>query len=317
MIDREVTTVIDSAKCTGCGRCVEVCPAGTLAMQRGVAVVTGDRSLSCGHCAAVCPVEAIRVGAIDPATSRYASFTADPRLLPEGEFDTAQLVRLMASRRSCRRFREKPVDRAVLDDLVKIGVTAPSGTNSQRWTFTLLPDRAAVVVLGDGVARFFKKTNRLAANPLIRNGLRLLGMRALAVYYRDYHQSVAEALDEWENNRRDRLFHGAPAAIVVGSRPGGSTSREDSLLASQNILLAAYSMGLGGCLIGFAVEAMKRDPRIQRDMGIPAEERVHAVIALGHPDEFYLRPAGRKKVVQRVLVMPTGGNPAEGSDFPK
>ncbi len=131
MIDRTVTTIIDADKCTGCGLCVEVCPAGTISLQGGKAVVTGDRSLSCGHCAAVCPEEAITVRAVDPEASHYRSFTADPRWLPPGGFDTAQLVRLMASRRSCRHFQARPVERVLLEDLVRIGVTAPSGTNCQ------------------------------------------------------------------------------------------------------------------------------------------------------------------------------------------
>ena len=33
--------------------------------------------------------------------------------------------------------------RALLDDLVSAAITAPSGTNSQRWTFTILPDAVA------------------------------------------------------------------------------------------------------------------------------------------------------------------------------
>jgi nitroreductase len=76
---------------------------------------------------------------------------------------------------------------------------------------------------------------------------------------------------------------------------------EDALLATQNILLAAHAMGLGTCLIGFAVAAMERDPAIARFLGIPANEDVHAVIALGHPDETYLRIAGRKPFEMRVF----------------
>ena len=64
-------------------------------------------------------------------------------------------------------------------------------------------------------------------------------------------------------------------------------------------------MGLGSCLIGFAVAAMGRDRRIQRSIGIPEEEEVHAVIALGYPDESYCRVAGRKSVTQRVFKLGT------------
>ena len=67
------------------------------------------------------------------------------------------------------------------------------------------------------------------------------------------------------------------------------------------MLLAAHGMGLGTCLIGFAVAAMVEDIRIRRYLGIPDNERVHAVIALGYPDEIYLKVAGRKKYVRRYF----------------
>jgi len=112
---------------------------------------------------------------------------------------------------------------------------------------------------------------------------------------------VREALEEWHGSGKDRLFHGSTAAIVVGSRPGASCPAEDALLATQNILLAAHSMGLGSCLIGYAVAAMKKDPSIQRSVGIPSEEEIHAVIALGYPDDVYQRTAGRKNVTPRYF----------------
>jgi nitroreductase len=73
------------------------------------------------------------------------------------------------------------------------------------------------------------------------------------------------------------------------------------MLATQNILLAAHSMGLGSCLIGFAVEAMRNDPTIKPFIKITDKETVYAVIALGYPDEEYQGLTGRKKVVMRYF----------------
>lgn len=302
MIDRAVTTVIDREACIGCGECVRVCPSQTITMREGRAAVTGARSLGCGHCAAVCPTGAVTVGALDPEALEFNGLRLKPEWMPPGGIDAAELVRLMASRRSCRNFADRPVALAVLEDLVKIGRTAPSGTNSQRWTFTILAGRTAVMRLGAAVGGVFKRLNRLAENPLVRGALRLAGRRELADYYRDYHQSVAEGLAEWEATGRDRLFHNAPAAILVGSAPGASCPAEDALLAAGNMLLAAHALGLGSCLIGFAVSAIARDPRIKEALGIPRAEAVHAVIALGHPAEGYRRPAGRKKAVLRIIA---------------
>ena len=301
MIDRQVTTIIDPEKCIGCELCVKVCPSETISMQEGKAQVTGDRSLQCGHCVAVCPVDAVRVDAIDEKSLSFNSFDLQNNWLPYGEPDTARLVQLMASRRSCRNYTDKTVDRSVLEDLVKIGTTAPSGTNSQNWTFTVFPDRAAVNEFGQRIGAFFKNLNRTAEKRWLRNVLKLFGKSALDNYYREFYPSVKEGLKEWELYGRDRLFHGAPAIIVVASRPGGSCPMEDALLATQNILLAAHSMGLGTCLIGFAVEAMRYDSTIQQFLAIPATETVCSVIAIGYPEEKYEGLTGRKKVVMRYF----------------
>jgi len=287
--------------CNGCGLCVNVCPTGTISLFEGTAIASGDMSIFCGHCEAVCPHEAIRVTAIDEEMSEYKTFTAEKQWLPPEKFNTSLLVQLMASRRSCRNFTDQPVERDVLEDLIKIGITAPSGTNSQSWTFTILPTRKAVTTLAEHIASFFGRLNTAAERTLFRLFLKLIGKGELDAYYRGYYQKVKEALEEWHESGKDRLFHGSTAAILVGSKPGASCPAEDSLLATQNILLAAHSMGLGSCLIGYAVSAMKRDASIRRYIGIPAEEKIYAVIALGYADEVYQRVAGRKKVIPRYF----------------
>lgn len=292
---------IDPDLCNGCGVCVTVCPTGTISLTGEKAAASQEECISCGHCMAACPQEAIRVSAIDEGMYRFKTFTAENEWLPHGKYNTSSLVQLMASRRSCRSFTVKPVDSEVLEDLVKIGITAPSGTNSQLWTFTILPTRETVASLGERVGNYYRKLNATAEKTMLRLFLRLIGKGELEAYYRRYYQKVKEALEEWHKSGKDRLFHGSTAVILVGSKPGASCPVEDALLATQNILLAAHSMGLGSCLIGFAVAAIKKDPSMQQALGIPAEEEIHAVIALGYPDEVYQRPTGRKKVIPRYF----------------
>jgi nitroreductase/NAD-dependent dihydropyrimidine dehydrogenase PreA subunit len=292
---------IDRDLCNGCGLCVAVCPTGTISLREEKAIASGGESIYCGHCEAVCPREAIRVRGIDREMSEYKTFSAEKQWLPPGNFNTSLLVRLMASRRSCRHFTDRPVERALLEDLVKIGITAPSGTNSQSWTFTILPRRKAVQAFAERVAYFFERLNATAEKTLLRMFLRLIGKGELDAYYRGYYRKVKEAIEEWHASGKDPLFHGSTAAILVGSKPGASCPAEDALLATQNILLAAHSMGLGSCLIGYAVAAMKRDPSIRQSVGIPSDEEIHSVIALGYPDEVYQRTAGRRKVTTRYF----------------
>lgn len=298
-IDRTVTTILDSEKCTGCGLCIKVCPSETLEIRNKKAIVSGDQSLNCDHCAAVCPVGAITVSGLDPTETQFQNFSKQDKWSAPGEHDTQNLVNLMMSRRSCRNYRETPVPLSVLEDLVRIGITAPSGTNCQMWTFTLIPDRNAVISFANKISAFFKRLNRTSENKWLRSALKLIGQTELEEYYQNYYEKIKEALAEWEQGGRDLLFHGAPAVIVVASKNSASCPAEDALLATQNILLGAHSMGFGTCLIGFAVSAMERDKKIRSAIGLPPDETPYAVIALGYSAEKYQTVTRRKPVIIR------------------
>lgn len=300
---RQTDMVIDESKCTGCGRCVKVCPSDTLVLKDGKARVVGPHSMGCGHCVAVCPEGAVSIGFPDADALAFESFAHHDQYIKPGESDVDQLVRLMRSRRSNRDFSPEPVPREVLNDLIRIGTTAPSGTNSQMWTFTLLPDRKSVAAFGSQLGQFFVKLNKLAANPVARVYSKLFMHDVLGEYYRDYYQSVQEAMEQFKKEGRDRLFFNAPAVLLIGSEPGASCPAEDALLASQNILLAAHAMGYGTCLVGFAVEALRNEPKLKDFLGIPRSERVYAVIAIGKPRERFLKTTGRKRITPRVFTV--------------
>lgn len=292
--------IIDTAQCTGCGICVEICPYRAIVLRDGRAVYVPKDCFLCGHCQAVCPVNAVHLPQ-RPVQLGLRTMAEGQSTVPPGTTNVSELVALMRSRRSCRKYRSKAVGMAMLEDLVKIGTSAPSGTNSQSWNFIIVPTRADLLVLGGMVADYYRKLNRLADNPLLRMLVRIFGGDSLGRYYRRYSASVAEALRDWDEKGIDRLFHGAAAAILVSGKKAASCPAEDALLATQNILLAAHAIGLGSCLIGFVVEAMRRDAALKKRVGIAVDEEIYSVIALGYPAVNYLRPANRQIVVPRIL----------------
>ncbi len=298
MVQQQV--IIDRQACTGCGICVALCPYQILRLKDGVAEHNGAPCFLCDHCRALCPQGAVTTLG-QSATLGLDSIVEKSEVIAPGEGDVSALVSLMRSRRSCRKYSEKVVPLAMLVDLMKIGTTAPSGTNSQGWNFVILPGRDDLQAFGGMVADYYRKLNTLAANPLLRFLVKIFAGDGLGRYYRNYYASVADALRQWDENNTDRLFHGATAAILVTGRKTASCPAEDALLATQNILLAAHAMGLGSCLIGFAVEAMRRSPAIKGKMAIPAEEEIYSVIALGFPAVTYVRFAGRRTVQPRIV----------------
>ena len=292
--------IIDTTACSGCGLCSEVCPYKAFTLKEGTATYIIEDCFLCGHCQAVCPDNAITIPRLSPSPGdlldhKYGSQAIKPHI------GTGPLIEIMSSRRSCRNFKKKNVPLEILEELVQVGITAPSGTNCQAWNFIILPRREDLFHFGILVGNYFKKLNRLAESWLLRSFTRFFMGGGLNRYYQNHYDSVKEALRDWDDNGEDRLFHGAQAAILVTAKKDASCPAEDALLATQNILLVAHSMGLGTCLIGFAVEAVRRDKSIGGKLILPEDEELYAVIAIGYPKVAYLRPAGRKKVVPRVF----------------
>lgn len=292
-----VNTIIDSEKCTGCGLCVEVCSYETLSLVDGKACVTGETSLNCRHCVAVCPVSAVRVTTLEPL--QFLSFSMENDWIKHDWDDTGNLVQLMASRRSCRKFKDKPVDRNILEDLVTIGTTAPIGSNSQEWTFAILPDRTQIEIFSKHILIFFRKLDHVAQIAPLRKALSLFGKDELERYHKRYYKRIEELIRDWETQKKDMLFHDPQALILVGATKAASCPQEDAVLATQNILLAAHAMGLGTCLVGFAVVGLTRDQSIGKALGLARGENIYSVIAIGWPDEHYHKIIPREKIMPR------------------
>lgn len=54
-----LTVQVERSRCTGCGRCVEVCPNGAIRLADGVAVVKTSLCRGCQACLEACPTGAI------------------------------------------------------------------------------------------------------------------------------------------------------------------------------------------------------------------------------------------------------------------
>ncbi|MFO7578128.1 MAG: mercury methylation ferredoxin HgcB [Pelovirga sp.] len=57
------TLTLDRPACTGCGRCVDVCPHHVFVISKKAMITDRDACMECGACARNCPVNAISVAA--------------------------------------------------------------------------------------------------------------------------------------------------------------------------------------------------------------------------------------------------------------
>jgi nitroreductase/NAD-dependent dihydropyrimidine dehydrogenase PreA subunit len=285
--------VINQVKCTGCGKCVDVCPKKVLYLDKKKAKAKGNDCMLCSHCFAVCGSDAVSFEN-ELEDIEFKTFKYKEKILGSSNISPDVLVNAFRSRRSIRKFKNDEIDDDVLRDLVEFAVTAPSGSNCQEWEFTVINGREKVWEFAVRIKDFFLRINKLAANRLIRYLSVLFMGKALINYYNDHYETVELAIKESEIGV-DLLFHGAPCVIIIHGPMEGSTPVEDATYAAYNICMLAHYMNLGTCLIGFAVEALNRSPDIKQELDIYEKNRIHAVIALGKPAVRFTRHSLRKK----------------------
>ena len=292
---------IDYKKCNNCGLCIKACVTDSLYFENGKVVFCKESCFNCGHCISACPQKAISHSLLSDPVSSFNTFIIKKNWLPYGKFEIEKLASLMLSRRSVRNYQDKKIDIDVLNDLINLAIYAPSAKNIQPWNFLIIPTREKVENFALKILDYFKKLNSLAENVFLRAGLSFLGKKELSEYYDKHYFSIKNGIKKFEEEKKDLLFHSAPAVIIISADKTERFGKDDVLLATQNILLAAHAIGLGSCLIGFAVEALKKEKKLMKFLEIPANHMVYSVIALGYPEEPYHELTGRKPVSVRVI----------------
>ena len=95
------------------------------------------------------------------------------------------------------------------------------------------------------------------------------------------------------------IFYNAPLLIFV-SGAKSTYAVYDCSMAAQNMMLAAYSLGIGSCWIGTAVSTAN-NPTVKANLGVPEDHEVHAAIIFGYPKGTPKAPLKRPaQVLKRI-----------------
>jgi nitroreductase/NAD-dependent dihydropyrimidine dehydrogenase PreA subunit len=287
--------IIDKGKCTLCGKCVEICPKEILSSKNNAIEIVNDGCILCSHCYCVCKFNAIHFNEL-----RQPSFSFGNTALIKDQIKPFDITSFIHSRRSIRRFNPNPISKEILYDLIEAAVLAPSASNCQHWQFVIINGKEKVLTLAEDIKHFFIKLNNIAGNPLLRYLSILFAGKKILNYYKNNYESVKLGLQR-ANEGKDLLFHEAPCVIIIHSDMEGSMPVEDAQYAAYNIALAAHSMGLGSCFIGYASVTLNSAHFIKQKLNIPKHNRVHAVLALGYPEVKFMKNALRKDYDVKIL----------------
>ena len=279
---------IDVENCTKCKECVKDCVANLFYFdQDSLRLVDSfeDYCIECGHCEAVCPVNVIKL-----------KFHTDVELESSAKGDGIpsynSFLNLVLNRRSIRRFKEKTITKDLIEKLLKVGKHSPTGSNSENVYYTVVQDKAIVAAISKHITNKMIKFANALEDPQGREFLKK------SMPEEEFNQAVEnlpktkrilgrieQGIDFWCWNGELLVIHGDK---TVGGLPTNGS------LAAAHIMLAAETLGLGTCSLGYLTYFINESKTIRELLKIPNNHIVGYSLTMGFPDVKYKRIPARK-----------------------
>lgn len=175
-----------------------------------------------------------------------------------------EVLKVIARRRSVRGFKAEQIKEEELNAILESGLQAPSGHNEQSCYFVAIQDKPLIEELNEGCKQ---------------------GMRRASVDW----------IAELGRNEKYHIFYNAPTVVLVAARRDAISPVPDVSAAIENMLIAAESLGIASCWMGFARFYFTGAEQC-RKFGIPEGYEVHYGVALGYkPEKLKLNPPQRKR----------------------
>jgi nitroreductase len=186
-----------------------------------------------------------------------------------------EVLKNIYARRSVRTYSEQPVEEEQIREIIKAGTHAPTGMNTQPLRFAVISNKAKLKECSDVAKHMFMENLRF-------------GMESATPEHRAKMEGYIRTLSDPNFN----LFYDAPVLVLVFAAPNAITPDEDGSLAAENMMLAAASMGIGSCWIGFA-KPLGHNPKVMAELGIPMDHKIIAPLIFGHPKNKGMEPSKR------------------------
>ncbi|MHA1268406.1 MAG: nitroreductase family protein [Candidatus Helarchaeota archaeon] len=288
---------VDFEKCIKCEECIKECPSKLFHKtetenQDGVKIKFIDEfnaCIECGHCVSICPKDAILVKK-EAGEGDFWEFEELGDISKIIELNT--LMKFIRARRSIRRFQNKKIPTEKVKMILEAMRYAPSASNAQNWEYIIITNPEDIKYFSKQVIKLFY---------LLR---KIMKFKFIIKYFIPHHQKVLlmdpktksqlnEIINDYENGI-DRIFYDAPCIIVISSYKSGDLAANDAGIALTHGMLAAQSLGLGTCWIGFAQEAVKRNNKLKNWLKIGKNKKCLGVMIVGYPAMKFLKAPIRK-----------------------
>ena len=198
------------------------------------------------------------------ATLMFASCNQPKEQDAETESSNDAVTELMMSRRSIRKYKDSLINKETLDEILKCGVNAPNGKNLQAYEIRVLSS-----ALIDSITSAVVKDNPQIGE---REGFK-------------------------------NIFVDAPCVLCIAYDTTYDMSQVDCGLLGENIILSAWSKGIGSCCLGSSARWIKDSPSAKPyldKIGFSEGYELLYCIALGYPDET---PEAKPRTMDKIKYM--------------
>ena len=195
------------------------------------------------------------------------------------------IIEVINSRKSIRKFKPDPVPREVLQDIFATAIRVPSAINTQTWEITVITGRPLEEIKRENVDLLMAGVPGRPEIPEIGfSGIYAQRAKALG---KELFQLMGIARDdrtkrtEWV--QRGFRYFDAPAAIILSFDRSieEPLALHDAGALAQTICLTAFNYGLGTCI---ERQGVNFPQVLRKHAGIPETKLIVISIAIGYPD---------------------------------
>lgn len=196
-----------------------------------------------------------------------------------------EIIKNIKERRSVRAFMDKPVPKEVIETLIDCARHAPSAMNAQPWKFIVIQNRELIKEASERVKKNAMFYLRIWP---------LTGVISPSFWKKEFRKHVKPYME----SKNDVIFYNAQCVVLITAKET-MNSKLDCSCAAQNIMLAAHSLGIGSCWIGFA-RFLERDNEMMKKLGVEKGKKIVAAIVLGYPK---IKPKAPERKTDNLLFI--------------
>ncbi len=280
---------IDQAVCQKCMICTEVCPSHIPGTDHAEAMhFIPERihvCIECGQCMAACSKKAVHIAGL--------TYERDFKDLPEKGIDYPGFVDFLATRRSVRNFKNKPVPDNTIKKIVEAVSFAPFGAEPEKMCLTIVNNRKTIASALPHMADFLDNIVKWIENPFVSYIIRRRNSRETFNTIRNHLYPIAK-LGNYKLDNGDRITRNAPAMIILHADRAAEEHTRNAMIYATYLMLAAHSLGLGATMIGLVPAAINKVKKVREIFRIPQSHEATISIIFGYPKYKYQRSIRRR-----------------------